>query len=189
MANPAPLSPDKALQGVLKISRLNGWSVAVFAGLGWLVALAMGDLVGVLVGALAIASGGMEIHGHRRLRRRDADGMKWLVRAQLLLLGVILAYAASRLVSFDRELALQNLTPDMRDALRQLDLRVEDLMPLVQKTVWVFYGTVMLTTCIYQGGLALYYRRRAPLVAQALAAPPPVPPPPPKLAPPPEYSI
>jgi len=188
MAAPLPPPSAQALHGVLRISRLNGWSVAVFAGLGWLVALAMGDLVGVLVGALAIASGGMEIYGHRRLRRRAADGMKWLVRAQLLLLGVILAYAASRLVSFDRELALQNLTPDMRDALRQLDLRAEDLMPLVQQTVWVFYGAVMLTTCIYQGGLTFYYRRRTPLVTQELAAPP-VPPPPPKLAPPPEYSI
>jgi hypothetical protein len=169
--------------------------VAVFAGLCWLVALALGDLTGVLVGALAVVSGVMEVRGHRQLRRGDAGGMKWLIRAQLLLLGVILAYSAARIVSFDRELALANLTPDMRDALNQLGMQPEELIPLIQRVLWAFYSAVMLTTCLYQGGLAVYYRRRTPLVVEALAVPPPIAPQPPAVAapsssgPPPEYSI
>ena len=113
----------------------------------------------------------MEIHGHRRLQARRAEGMCWLVRAQLLLLGVILVYAASRIASYDAELALENLTPQMRDSLNQLELRPEDIQPMVRTALWLGYGVVMLVACVYQGGLALYYRRRTPLIERALVAP------------------
>jgi hypothetical protein len=168
----SPLSPDRALARVLTISRRNGWSVAIFAGLCIPVTLLLGDLVGTFVGLVAVASGAMEIHGHRRLQARKPDGMRSLVRAQLLLLCVILVYSASRISRYDRELALGNVSPAMREALAQLQLVPEDILPLVRTAVWAGYGSVMLVTCLYQGGLALYYRRRTPLIEQALAAPP-----------------
>ncbi|MDD3179834.1 MAG: hypothetical protein PHQ04_05710 [Opitutaceae bacterium] len=188
---PTPaLSPDQALHAVLQTSRLNGWSVAVFAGLCTLATLPLGDLVGTFVGLVAVTSGMMEVRGNRRLRRRDAGGMKWLVRAQLMLLGVILAYAVSRLASFDAGYLKEEVIPEARqnlllfginldDLLREGGMTLDDLVGFARLACWAFYGAVILATCLYQGGLALYYRRRTPLVAHALAAPPSLPIPPP----------
>ena len=49
MTTPTPSPAGKALQRVLTISGLNGWSVIVISGLGTLLALAMGDLASVLI--------------------------------------------------------------------------------------------------------------------------------------------
>ena len=169
---PSCLTPDRALEKVLRISRLNGWSVVVLAGCCTLVTVLIGDWTGILVGLLVVASGLMEVRGNRMLRRRNAAGVSWLIRAQVFLLGVILVYASVRIVGFDREFAAQNFSPLMRTALEQLELSLEDLLLLVRLAVRGFYGAVMLGACLYQGGLALYYRKRQALVELALAAPP-----------------
>lgn len=168
-----PLTPPQlALKKVLKISRVNGWSVAIFAGLCALISLAFGDLVGGGIGVLVVASGVMEIHGHRLLKRRDSAGLTWLVRSQLFLLSVILVYAVSRLFSFDSEYILSNLTPDLEALLKESGISRAEIVPLVQTFFRAFYGAVILATVIYQGGMAFYYRRKSPLVAEALAQPP-----------------
>ena len=168
-------TPEEPLRRVLKVSRLDGWSVAIFAGFCSLVSLALGDPVGVSVGLLVTLGGVLEIRGHRMLKHGDAAGMKWLVRSQLVVLGVIWFYAATRLVSFDAELLREVITPALRASLNELGLSTEDILPLVRRFFYLLYGSVMAATLIYQGGLALYYRRRTALVAQALAAPPPPP--------------
>ena len=165
-------SPESTLKTVRRFSRVNGWSVAVIAGLGTLISLLFGDLVGVSLGLLATSAGAMEIHGQRCLGRRDPDGMKWLVRSQLWLLSVVLVYATSRLASFDSDTALSNLTPDMAVALKEAGIDTADVLPLVKLAFFGFYGTVILVTCVYQGGLAIYYRSRVDRVTQALAAAP-----------------
>lgn len=172
MTAPTPTSPQLALRKVLKISRLNGWSVAIFAGLCALVSLVFGDLVGGSIGLFIVGSAAMEIHGHRLLKRRNATGMTWLVRAQLFFLGVIWAYAVSRLFSFDGEYILSNLTPELEEALNAAGVSRAELVPLVQLFFRVFYGTIMFVSLIYQGGLAFFYRRKSPLVLEALAQPP-----------------
>lgn len=170
---PSPLSPPQlALRKVLQISRLNGWSVATFAGLCALVSLVFGDLVGGSIGLLVVGSGAMEIHGHRLLKRRDGSGMIWLIRAQFFFLGVIWAYAVSRLFSFDGEYILSNLTSEMEEALKATGVSRAELVPLVQQFFRVFYGTIMFVTLLYQGGLAFFYQRKSPLVLEALAQPP-----------------
>lgn len=169
---PQTRSPESTLKAVRRFSRINGWSVAVIAGLATLVSLLLGDVVGVAAGLLATSAGAMEIHGQRRLSRRDADGMKWLVRSQLGLLSVVLVYAVSRLASFDSETAMGNLTPNMVAVLKEAGIDPADLLPLVKLTFYGFYSAVMLVSCVYQGGLALYYRSRVDRVAQALAAAP-----------------
>lgn len=168
----SPLTPAlKALQRVQKISRLNGWSVALFGGLSVIVALLFGDLLGAFIGLCVTLAGAMEIHGGRLLRRRDADGMKWLVRSQLFLLAVILSYCASRLGSFDADTVLANLTPDMETVLQEAGLGKSDVIALVKSTFFILYIAVAATCLLYQGGLALYYRSKTKLVAEALATP------------------
>ncbi len=164
--------PARTLARIRKFSRLNGWSVVWIAGFGTLIALALGDLTGIAVGLLVVAAGGMEVHGNRLLGRRHVDGMRWLVRSQLFLLSVVLIYAITRLTSYDGELAMANLTPDMRAVLTELGISPADLLPMVRLVASLVYGTVALVTLVYQGGLALYYRSRTPLVTEALMAAP-----------------
>ncbi len=167
--------PEEVLRRVLKTSRLNGWSVAIFAGLCSLVSWALGDPVGGSIGLLVALGGMLEVRGHRLLQRRDADGMRWLVRSQLVVLGVIWTYAATRLMSFDEGLVREMVTPDMRASLNELGVTMEDILPLVRRFFYLLYGSVMAATLIYQGGLGLYYRRRTAAVELALRAPPLVP--------------
>jgi hypothetical protein len=168
-----PPAPEQALQRVRNISRTNGWGVALFAALSAPLALLLGDWVGAGVALAAVVSGAMEIHGSRRLRAGQADGMRWLVRAQLFLLAVILVYATGRLFSFDGEYVASLLTPEMEETFRQAGLEKSQILPLVRMFFLTFYGTVILVSCLYQGGLAWYYRRKTPLVAAALSVPPP----------------
>jgi hypothetical protein len=169
-------SPQAILRRVLLVSRIDGWSIVIVAGLCALVSLAFGDLTGTLVGLLVAGGGATEIGGRRRLIRHDADGgMDWLVRSQLIVLGVIWAYAGTRLGSFDAESALANLTPDMKAMLDQAGVDTKTLLHYVRLFFYAIYGTVMAVTLLYQGGLALYYRNRREAVRQALTAVPAVP--------------
>jgi hypothetical protein len=172
MTAPTPTPEEKTYRRVLLVARLDGWSILIVAALGSLLALVLGDLVGVLVGLLVVGAGAMELRGQGMLRRRDAGGMRWLVRSQLFLLSVILAYCASRLGSFDSESAMGNLTPDMAGALQESGIEQADIVPLVRTMFFALYGGVALTTLLYQGGMALYYRSRTARITTFLAAPP-----------------
>jgi|UniRef100_UPI00404943E2 hypothetical protein len=168
----AQTTPDEVLRRVLRLSSVNGLSVAIFAGLCALGSLVFGDLLGAGVGLLVAIGGITEVRGRNKLRQRDADGMRLLVRAQWMVLGVIWVYAASRIGSFDAMLALDNQTPEMRQMLAEAGVETAQLITLVKIFFYVFYSVVMLVTLIYQGGLALYYKHRTPMVAAALSVPP-----------------
>lgn len=169
MTAPEPAQPEKALQRVLLVSALDGWSMTGLAGLGILLTLVLGDFSGVFVGLLVAAAGIIELRGRSRLTRRDAGGMKLLVRAQLFLLAVILVYCASRLGSYDAETALAGLTPEMETALKEAGLARADILPLVQTVFYAVYGMVACLSVLFQGGLTLYYRHKVPLIEAALA--------------------
>jgi hypothetical protein len=167
-----PRPPEEVLRRVLKFSRLNGWSVVVFAGLCTLGSLAMGEPVGIGIGLLVILGGALEVRGYRLLQRGHADGLRWLIRSQLVVLGVIWVYVVTRLVSFDEGTVREAFSSDMRASLSELGLSFEDILPLVRRTFYLLYGGVLAVTLLYQGGLALYYRRRGPAIELALQAPP-----------------
>jgi hypothetical protein len=183
MTTPALTPPEKALKRVLTISWLDGWSMVVIAGLGILLTLVLGELLGVAIGLLILAAGIIELRGRRALKRRNADGMKLLVRAQLFLLTVILVYCARCLGSFDAVYVKDQLVPEMRqnflllgvnldEILKQFELTVDELVPLVHKAFLALYGGVAIVSIFFQGGLALYYRRKTELVTTALSTPP-----------------
>jgi hypothetical protein len=173
MTKSAEPSPDaKAYRRVMAIAAFDGWSIVGVAAAGSLLSLAFGDLGGLAVGAMVAGAGVMELHGRKRLKRRDAGGMRWLIRAQLFLLTVILVYCVSRLASFDGESAMGNLTPDMAAALKESGLEQADIQPMVHTMFLVLYGSVAVVSAVYQGGMALYYRSRVARVTAAIAAPP-----------------
>jgi hypothetical protein len=170
-----PRPPEEVLRRVLKFSRLNGWSVVISAGLCTLVSLAMVEPVGIVVGLLVTLGGALEVRGYRMLKRGEADGLRWLIRSQLVVLGTIWVYALSRLLSFDEGTIREAFTPEIRASLSELGLSFEDILPLVRQTFHLLYGGVLAVTLLYQGGLALYYRRRRPAIELALQAPPVLP--------------
>lgn len=165
-----PPSPADTLRRVTRIARVNGWSVCAVAGLGLLLALLMGDAVGAGVALCALGSGAMELHGRRRLLQKEETGATWLVRSQLYLLGVVLTYAVGRLLSFDAEVALASLTPEMEAILKENGLSRADLVPLLQLMFRALYGSVIAVTLLYQGGMAFYYRRKGRIAIQAWTA-------------------
>ena len=174
MTTPTLTPAEKALQRVLTISRLNGWSVTVIASLGSLLALVLGDLTSLFIGGCVVVAGIMEVRGNRQLQRRDPDGMKGLIRSQLFLLAVMLVYCVGRLGSFDADTAMASLTPDMEAVLKEAGLERADILPLVRMTFLGTYLAIAATCLIYQGGLALYYRSKVRLVTEALTTPPAV---------------
>jgi hypothetical protein len=182
----SPRPPAEVLRRILRTSRLNGWSVALCAGLCSLVSLPFGGLLGLGVGVFVTIGGVMEIRGNRRLRRRDPDGMRLLVRSQILVLGAIWIYAVPQLLSFDPGYLQDQVIPNLREVLAasgsnldsllaQAGLNAKDVVPYVHLFFVVLYGTVMLVTLFYQGGLALYYHHHTAAVTEALRAPPAVP--------------
>jgi hypothetical protein len=176
MSLPASTPPEKTLQRVLLISAIDGWSLIGIAAIGTLLALALGDLSGAFVGLMAVVAGTIELRGRSRLVRRDAAGMRLLVRAQMFLLAVLLVYCASRLGSFDeglvQDMVQENLTPEMEAALLESGIQRADVVPAVKVMFYLIYGTVAFVSLLCQGGLALYYRSRTPRVTEALATPP-----------------
>jgi uncharacterized membrane protein HdeD (DUF308 family) len=172
MSTPEPTSQAKTLRRVLLVSAIDGWSIVAIAGLGTLITLALGDLVGLVVGVLVLAAGVIELRGRRQLQRRDPNGMRLLIRAQLLLLTVILVYCVSRLGSFDADTAMANLTPEMEAILKENGLERADVLPLVQTAFYATYSIVAVVSVIFQGGLTLYYRSRAAAVTAALTPTP-----------------
>jgi hypothetical protein len=179
----SPRSPEDVLRRVIRLSRLNGWSVALFAGVCTLVSLALVDPIGISVCLLVALGGALEVRGQRMLTRRDADGMRWLVRSQFVVLGVIWTYAATRLASFDAGYLQEQVIPNARELLSALGMNFDlvlgqagldsnTVVPFVRLMFVTLYGSLMLVTLIYQGGLALYYRHRTAAVEEALKAPP-----------------
>src|SRR6478735_1093385 len=174
MTNSVETTPEeKMYRRVLFVSGFDGWSVVIVAGLGTLLSLLFTSLNGIFVGLLLIGAGAMELHGRRLLRRRNAEGMRWLVRAQVFLLGVILVYCVSRLGSFDAETAMGNLTPEMQAALNEAGVTTADLMPLVHVAFFATYAIVAVVSLFFQGGLAMYYRSRTARVTAFLTGSPP----------------
>lgn len=167
-------TPQDVLKRVRRIAGVNGWSVAVVSGLSTLLCLVTGAAGGAAVGLMVTLGGVMELRGRRMLGERKPDGMLWLVRGQLMVLGMIWVYAVSRLASFDPELAMGNLTPDMERLLAESGILMSDILPLVKIAFYTLYITLLLVTLFYQGGLALYYRSRTAVVTEALRATPAV---------------
>jgi hypothetical protein len=125
---------------------------------------------------LVTAAGVLDLRGRARLIRGEQSSLALLVRAQLLILGVIWLYSFENLIAFDQTALMAAVTPEMRSALSQAGVSLSDLEPLVKPVYFGLYLTVIGVTLLFQGGLALYYQSRKARVALALAGRNPAPP-------------
>ncbi|MGA3006341.1 MAG: hypothetical protein ABSE59_00470 [Opitutaceae bacterium] len=166
---PKPLPAD-VLRRVIKVAKVNGM-VFVFpvSCLCALVALVMGDLLSVFFGLCVAAAGWSEWQGAKLLQRGEARGINWLVRSQVYLMGLILLYALTQMAKYDADYEQSLVSPEMNQLLQQAGTSSQEILPLVRMAFYGMYGTLAVVTVLYQGGLALFYRRRAETVRNALA--------------------
>lgn len=166
---PPPLPDNKTLARVLRIAGFDGKSVFVIASGCALLSAMFGDRLGAVIGVLAAVAGWAELRGVKLLKAGKADGVNWLVRAQLLLLTVILVYVGLRL----RALAVGGVNAVTSEFFRMMAESAERWGPADQRAYAenfkLFYGIIALITLLFQGGLALYYHRSRAAVVGALA--------------------
>ena len=173
--NPPPL-PGPVTRRVLALSRINGWGVAGFALLSALVALVRNDIVAVGWCMLAATSGQMELHGGSRLRTGHLGGVGWMIAAQFWLLGTILFYAWLRWSEFEAAAFWDSLPVlAQNEVTRQLTaagLGEEEREPFLAYLNAAICLALVLTSLVYQGGLALYYAAKARAVRNEIASSP-----------------
>lgn len=167
-------TPGQIVNRILRISAINGWCVTVAAGLGALVSLAMTDPIAGITGAMVAAGGIMELRGRKALLRRDATGMRKLFLAQLIVLAMIWTYAVTQLLTFDAATLVAALPEEIFAVVADAGIDSETLRRMITIIHTATYGVLILATLIYQGGLAIYYRHRTPLVVAVLAERTPV---------------
>lgn len=160
--------------------------VALFSGVSTLLiglasavcAAVWPDVIGVVGSALLVLIGGVELLGRRRLLRGDPASARLLMRNQLALLALAVAYCIFQMASFSVD-RLKNdaLPPEVRSQLGAMP----DIAHTIDQNVerWgtlAHYGTycvLMIASLGFQGGLAFYYAtRRKHLDAFGASAPP-----------------
>jgi hypothetical protein len=158
-----PLLPAEALRRTLRLARMDGISVLAIAGAFALISGAARDLGGAAVGLLVAAAGAAELHGVTLIRNGFGSGVRWLIGSQLYLMIVIFAYVGYRLGHIDIGPMRALLKDDQRAVIQQANLTEDEFLIAVYR---IAYDAVALATLLYQGGMALYYRRRrAPILA------------------------
>ncbi len=168
---------EKSLRRVLLIAAIDGWSIAVIAGLCTLISLLFGEWIGVSIGAVITAAGVIELRGRTRLLHGDPTGLNWLIRAQVLILAIVWLYSFRNLLSYDEAAMMAEITPEMRDMLNQAGIALSDIQALMKPVYYSLYLTVIAVTLLFQGGLALYYFSRRDKITAALSCRPAITPP------------
>jgi len=165
-----PLLPEETLLRVLRVARLDGWSVALVAGLFALLSALFGDVLGAIVGLLVAGSGAVELHGATLLEHGERRGMNWVTTSQLLMLASILGYCAVQLLRARVPAFPPELDALIQQNADQFGVSKHDFLLFVYNRL--LYTLLAVGTFVYQGGMALYYYRRRETVTRALEATP-----------------
>ncbi|MEO6876510.1 MAG: hypothetical protein ABI222_16975 [Opitutaceae bacterium] len=159
-----PLLPQETLYRVLRLARMDGLGVLMFATFFALTSAAMGDKTGVILWLLLGSAGAVELHGAMLLREFEKRGLNWIVASQFLLLAVVLGQCLLRLTHYDPTLMREALTDEMKTTLAQSNYDQEEFLHTVYLTTYSGIAAVFL---LYKLGLALYFQRRRAAVTAA----------------------
>jgi hypothetical protein len=151
---------EKKIQRAIKLSRLNGWSVAGFAGLCAVVVLPLGSFFGFVVGFAVALSGIMELRGHALLKQRSVSSIPWLVGSQVYLIAVLWAYASYNIMHFDAEDPWARFSPGFKDLILSINPDVYLVEAMLKIAYSATYFSLIIAVLLYQGGLCLYYLSR-----------------------------
>lgn len=143
------------LRRAAKLARANGLGYAVFGVLTILLSLPL-DVAGLLLGGCLLAVGLAQQRTAPGLVAADPATPGALARNELVLLAAITAYAVAQMTI---------LRAGTSAELERLgDSAGVDVAGLVDAIAGAVYGSVIVISLLYQGGMALYFRRRAPVV-------------------------
>jgi hypothetical protein len=143
-----------------RLAETNGLGYVVFGAATVLLSLStrLSDLVALGVGAALIFVGITARRLAPRLRAGDASAAHDLARNELVLLAAIAIYCVLMLT------VVRSTSSEIDDMLSGSGYAID-----VTGMSRAFYGLVLAITTLYQGGLSLHFRRKAPL-AEAYVA-------------------
>jgi len=160
----------RGLARAAAVARANATGYVIFGGLSMFVAAPGLDVLGLLVGALVTGVGVAQLRAAARLQRAEARAPRALMRNELALMGGIVVYCVLQLTVLRTSSAeLEKQVGSLGDLGLDMDMDLDELASAFTTTL---YCAFLLVTLAYQGGMALYFRRRGPLVASYLAESP-----------------
>jgi hypothetical protein len=171
MARKPPPLPEETLLRVMRTASIDGRLLLFVPGVFAVMSAMAGGITGALASVLAAGLGALELHGVSMLGGGDARGMVWLVRAQLLLMALILFYASWQMTHFDAAFYAQHADamfdqmPDWyKKMLDDSGMGRADFPLLMKAGYMMTYVVVGFVTIVYQGLMARYYHlRRIPV--------------------------
>jgi hypothetical protein len=154
-----PDADTKKKERIIRISKMNAWSVTLIAGAFTLIGLLSLSFAGVLVGAAVTSAGLIEIRGYRKLSSGESDARTWMTGSQVWLMFWVLLYCGWRLHSLDTSdpFAILGDSNSILELTSTMGLSKATVAELFIKAYRWTYGLVAVLTCIFQGGLAVYY--------------------------------
>ena len=158
----------RSLARAAALARANATGYVIFGGLSMFVAAPGLDVLGLAIGALVTGVGVAQLRAAAGLQRAEARAPRALARNELVLMGGIVVYCVLQLTVFRTSSAeLEKQVGALGDL--GLDVDFDELADAFTTTL---YCAFLLVTLVYQGGMALYFRRRGPMVASYLAESP-----------------
>jgi hypothetical protein len=166
--NPGPLSDAhlrqladardaaKGVRRVVGVARMSAWTTGILGGCT-LLGVLFGDLTSLVLGAALVAISVREHHLSTRLARFDADAPRRLATNQLILGGVLVAYAAWQFLGAYRSNGLSGGSQPIGDA--QVDRMLGEIGDLTRRVMMGFYVAVALGGAAGPALMSLYYRR------------------------------
>lgn len=143
------------LRRAAKLARGNGLGYAIFGVLTILGSLPL-DAAGLALGGCLLAVGIAQQRTATDLVAGQPSAPGRLARNELLLLAAITGYAIAQMTLLRASTATD---------LEMLgDSAGVDVAGLIDALAGAVYGGVIVISLLYQGGMALYFRRRAPIV-------------------------
>jgi hypothetical protein len=169
-----PPLPNEVLARVIITARRNGLSIVIVASLAALTKAAGREVLPAIAAVLAAGTGAMEMHAAGLLHNGMKRGLDWAIRAEMLLLLVILLYCGLRVAHPDlgpaREAFHLSLEmPFMKQQwakMQQLGVTETEYVSLMYHLTYLVLAPLSL---IYQGGMMVYYARRRRGVNAALS--------------------
>jgi hypothetical protein len=151
-----------------RIARTSAITTLVIAACALPCLLLSPSLSGLIVTAGLAVTGVIEYKASRQMCQARPGAARVLGRNQLCLLGVIILYCGMQMATFSTEDARNAaLSPEARSQLTATPDMQQSIDTIIEKWAAVFtygfYGVVIFTSALCQGGLAFYYftRRRS----------------------------
>ncbi|MFA5265614.1 MAG: hypothetical protein WC378_17480 [Opitutaceae bacterium] len=146
------------LPRMIRIARIDGWSIFGVAFLFGVISIWQGELTGAVGGIIAAAAGAVEVYGARQLSLRKIEGLGWLVASQLGLLTAIDCYCAWKLTHPAIGALKASLPGFVGELVASSGQSLDELLRLVYPLTYV---TLAIVSLFYQGGMAFYYLRKS----------------------------